>query len=323
MDFLKKYQDLISKSIEKHQFNRSPKELYEPLNYIISIGGKRLRPVILLMGCDAFGGKLSNAIKPALAIEFFHNFTLIHDDIMDNAPLRRGKSTIHALHGVNTGILSGDALFIKSYQFFEDLEPILFKNCISLFSETGALLCEGQQMDINFETNENVTYEEYIQMITYKTGVLTAAALKIGAIIANASEKDTEAIYEFGKHIGIAFQIMDDYLDVFGNQEDFGKQLAGDIAENKKTMLYLLALENANNEDKAELQYWYSQKEISDEKIEKVKTIFKKTKADELSLQEVEKYNNLATLFLNSTSLTEDKKQEFINLSNYLLKRTI
>ncbi|MDO4764074.1 MAG: polyprenyl synthetase family protein [Flavobacteriaceae bacterium] len=322
MDFLKKYQNIISENIEKYQFKQLPSELYTPLNYIISIGGKRLRPTLLLMSCEAFGGDVQKAIKPALAIEFFHNFTLIHDDIMDNAPLRRGNATIHALHGINTGILSGDALFIKSYQFFEDLEPNLFKNCIQLFSETGALLCEGQQMDINFETSEKVNYDDYIQMITNKTGVLTAGSLKIGAIIANASEQDANAIYEFGKHIGIAFQMMDDYLDVFGNQE-FGKKEAGDITENKKTILYLLAEENANSEDLQELKNWYSTKEYSEEKIQKVKEIFKRTNADELTLKHIEKHNDLAQNSLNSSSLSEEKKKIFIELANYLLNRNI
>jgi len=246
MDFLNKYQQLIAENIEKYQFNGEPFELYEPMNYIIANGGKRLRPVLTLMAAELFGGDMDKALKPALAIEFFHNFTLIHDDIMDEAPLRRNKPTVHTLHGINIGILSGDALLIKSYQFFEDLEDSQFKKCIQLFSETGIKICEGQQMDVNFETNNKVSYDDYIQMITYKTAVLCASALKIGAIIAHAEESDAHAIYEFGRHLGIAFQMMDDYLDVFGSQEQFGKRQAGDIYENKKTILYLLALKNAD-----------------------------------------------------------------------------
>ena len=323
MEFLKKYQNLIAQNIKNHQFEENPLELYQPINYIIANGGKRLRPILSLMATEAFGGTINEAIKPALAVEFFHNFTLIHDDIMDDAPLRRNKPTIHALHGTNVGILSGDALLIKSYQFFEDLEPILFKKCLQLFSETGIKICEGQQMDINFEKEENISFEDYILMITYKTGVLSAAALKIGAMIARASQKDAEAIYQFGKHIGIAFQIIDDYLDIFGNQTNFGKRQAGDIHENKKTILYLIALKNANNTEKQELLKWYNQKETSLEKVERVTQIFRQTKADKEVLDLVKKYNDLAIKFLHQTSLNEDKKNMFIHLANYLLKRTI
>ena len=242
---------------------------------------------------------------------------------MDDAPLRRNKPTIHALHGKNVGILSGDALLIKSYQFFEDLEPLLFKECLQLFSDTGIKICEGQQMDINFEKEENVNFEDYILMITYKTGALSAAALKIGAMIARASQKDAEAIYQFGKHIGIAFQMIDDYLDIFGNQTDFGKRQAGDIYENKKTILYLIALKNANHTEKQELLKWYNQKETSLEKVERVTQIFRQTKADKEVLDLVKKYNDLAIKFLHQTSLSEDKKNMFIHLANNLLKRTI
>ena len=212
---------------------------------------------------------------------------------------------------------------IKSYQFFEDLEPLLFKECLQLFSDTGIKICEGQQMDINFEKEENVNFEDYILMITYKTGVLSAAALKIGAMIARASQKDAEAIYQFGKHIGIAFQMIDDYLDIFGNQTDFGKRQAGDIYENKKTILYLIALKNANNTEKQELLKWYNQKETSLEKVERVTQIFRQTKADKEVLDLVKKYNDLAIKFLHQTSLSEDKKNMFIHLANNLLKRTI
>lgn len=323
MEFLKKYQDIISQNIKKHQFNEQPSELYQPINYIIANGGKRLRPILTLMANEAFGGNIENAIKPALAIEFFHNFTLIHDDIMDDAPLRRNNPTIHALYGTNIGILSGDALMIKSYQFFEDLEPELFKKCIQLFSETGIKICEGQQMDINFEKKEQVSFEDYLQMITYKTGVLSATALKTGAIIANTLEKDAEAIYQFGLHLGIAFQMMDDYLDVFGNQAEFGKRLAGDIYENKKTILYLFALKNADEENRNELLKWYSQTEETSEKIEKVTQIFLDTNADKETLELIKKHNDLAENYLNKTSLDDKTKALFLDLANYLLKRTI
>lgn len=321
MEFLDHYQETVAKAIEKYTFKNKPAELYEPMNYIISHGGKRLRPIMVLMANDLFGGDTEKAIKPALAIEYFHNFTLIHDDIMDEAPLRRNKPTIHTIHGINIGILSGDALLIKAYQFFEDLEPELFKKCIKIFSETGAVLCEGQQMDVNFETDSNVTYDDYIQMITNKTGVLSAASFKIGALIAGASDQDAEALYNFGMHIGIAFQIMDDYLDVYGDMEQFGKRQAGDIYENKKTVLYLLALEQATEEERAELKYWYSKKIDNVDKVHSVINIFRRTKIDEKVLRLIQKHNEIGQDYLNKINLPEEKKRPFIELANYLLRR--
>ncbi|AZI22418.1 polyprenyl synthetase family protein [Chryseobacterium taklimakanense] len=321
MEFLDHYQETVAKAIEKYTFKNKPAELYEPMNYIISHGGKRLRPIMVLMANDLFGGDTEKAIKPALAIEYFHNFTLIHDDIMDEAPLRRNKPTIHTIHGINIGILSGDALLIKAYQFFEDLEPELFKKCIKIFSETGAVLCEGQQMDVNFETDNNVTYDDYIQMITNKTGVLSAASFKIGALIAGTSDQDAEALYNFGKHIGIAFQIMDDYLDVYGDMEQFGKRQAGDIYENKKTVLYLLALEQATEEERAELKYWYSKKIDNVDKVHSVINIFRRTKIDEKVLRLIQKHNEIGQDYLNKINLPEEKKRPFIELANYLLRR--
>lgn len=321
MEFLDRYQEIVAQAIETHTFKNQPSQLYEPMNYIISHGGKRLRPIMVLMANDLFGGDITKAIKPALAIEYFHNFTLIHDDIMDEAPLRRGKPTIHTIHGINIGILSGDALLIKAYQFFEDLEPELFKKCIKIFSETGAVLCEGQQMDVNFETDNHVTYDDYIQMITNKTGVLSAASFKIGALIAGASEQEAEALYNFGKHIGIAFQIMDDYLDVFGDMEQFGKRQAGDIYENKKTVLYLLAMERATEEERDELNYWYSKKTDNVDKVHGVLKIFRRTKIDEKVLRLIQKHNEIGQDFLNHIDLAEEKKRPFIELANYLLRR--
>ena len=319
--FLENYQQIIAKAIEKHTFKNKPAELYEPMNYIIGNAGKRLRPIMVLMACDLFNGNTEKAIKPALAIEYFHNFTLIHDDIMDEAPLRRNNPTIHTLHGINVGILSGDALLIKAYQFFEDLEPELFKKCIQIFSETGAVLCEGQQMDVNFETMEDVTYDNYIEMITNKTGVLSAASFKIGALIADAKEEEAEHLYNFGKHIGIAFQIMDDYLDVFGDVEQFGKKHAGDIFENKKTILYLLAMEHATEEEKKELDYWYSKKTENIDKVYSVEKIFRRAKVDEKVLRLIHKHNEIGHDYLSKINLPEEKKKPFKELAGYLLRR--
>ncbi|MBS1571961.1 MAG: polyprenyl synthetase family protein [Bacteroidetes bacterium] len=321
MEFLDQYQEIITQAIDKYTFKDKPIELYEPMNYIIGHGGKRLRPAMVLMATDLFGGNLQKAVKPALAIEYFHNFTLIHDDIMDEAPLRRNIPTIHTVYGLNTGILSGDGLLLKAYKFFEDLEPELYKACVRVFTHTGLLLCEGQQYDINFETQENVSYEDYIRMITYKTGVLSASSFQIGAMIAGASAEEAKAIFNYGKHVGIAFQMMDDFLDVFGNQEQFGKKHAGDIYENKKTILYLIGKENASPEELKELDYWYAKKTDNVDKIYGVENIFRRAKVDVKVLQLIQKHNEIAPGYLKKINIPEDKKKPFVELANYLLRR--
>jgi geranylgeranyl diphosphate synthase, type II len=321
MEFLQKHLALVNEAIIAHQFKQQPTELYAPLNYILEDGGKRIRPIMALMASELFGGDVQKTLKPALGLEFFHNFSLIHDDIMDNAPLRRNRPTIHASYGLNVGILAGDALFIKAYQFFEDLEPVLFKACIKVFSETGAILCDGQQMDVNFETCNQVTYEQYIQMISSKTGVLAGASLKIGALIAGASAEEAEALYQFGNAIGICFQMTDDYLDVFGDVTKFGKQRAGDIYENKKTILYLMAVEHASAEDRAELAYWYAKKTDNPDKIYGVENIFKRSKVEEHVLKHIQTYHDKAYEYLYQINQPKEKLAVFEQLAQYLLKR--
>ncbi len=321
MQFLDQYQEMVAGGIEKYVFRDKPQELYAPMNYIISRGGKRLRPMMVLMACEMFDGDLKKALKPALAVEFFHNFTLIHDDIMDDAPLRRNQPTIHTLHGINVGILSGDALMFKALKFFEDLEPDLYKACMRVFVHTGLLVCEGQQYDINYETQAEVTFNDYIRMITYKTGVLSASSFEIGALIAGADFQDAKAIFSFGKHLGIAFQIMDDYLDVFGSQEQVGKKHAGDIYENKKTVLYLLALEHGTDEERKELEFWYSKKSDNMDKVYSVEKIFRRARVDEKALQLVQQHNDLAQQYLDKINVPEEKKKPFVELANYLLRR--
>jgi geranylgeranyl diphosphate synthase type II len=240
---------------------------------------------------------------------------------MDEAPLRRNIPTIHTIHGINTGILSGDGLLLKAYKYFEDLEPDLYKACVRVFTHTGLLLCEGQQYDINFETQKNVTYEDYIRMITYKTGVLSASSFQIGAMIAKASTEDAKAIFNFGKHLGIAFQMMDDYLDIFGDQESFGKKQGGDIYENKKTILYLIAKENASPEELKELEFWYSKKTDNVDKMYGVENIFRSTKADVKVLKLIQKHNDIAQSYLQKINIPEENKKPFVELTNYLLTR--
>jgi geranylgeranyl diphosphate synthase type II len=302
---------------------KEPINLYEPMHYILQIGGKRLRPILTIMTCDLFNGNAKEAYDAALAIEVFHNFTLVHDDIMDSAPIRRGKETVHKKWDLNTGILSGDAMMIFALQCFESYEPIIFKKLVQLFNKTGLEVCEGQQLDIDFETRNDVSIDEYIKMITYKTSVLVAAAMKMGALIANANEKDTESIYNFGLNLGIAFQLQDDYLDTFGNSETFGKQIGGDIIENKKTFLYLKCLQVCNLTDKEKLLDLYNSDKTTSTKVAEVTALFKKNKIAEITIDEIAIYTNKAFGFLNNLGITEDKKIVLKNVGLSLMKRTI
>lgn len=321
MENLKKYLNIFQEKLQEHAFNDEPSELYEPINYILTLGGKRLRPIITLMTCDLFGGDINMAIKPSLGIEYFHNFTLMHDDIMDKAPLRRGKVTVHEKFNVDKAILSGDALLIKAYQFFEDLPAEKFKEAISLFSHAAITVCEGQQYDMNFENQTEVTQEEYLKMIYYKTGSLAATAFKIGAIIGNASAEDAKLVYKFGKHLGIAFQLKDDLLDVYGDKEKVGKKHAGDIYENKKTILYIKALENATSEQAEELKYWYNFKAENIDKVYSVEDIFKQTKADQLVEHEIEYHTKEAKRYLEQIQGIKNKEVLF-EFADFLIGRT-
>ena len=270
MDILH-YQQEFLQFLKSKNWVQEPKNLYEPIDYILQLGGKRIRPVLTLMAADIFGSDYQKALPAALAVEVFHNFTLVHDDIMDDAPLRRGKETVHEKWDINTGILSGDAMLILAYKYFEDYEPVVFQKLAKLFSKTALEVCDGQQLDVDFETREDVTIDEYMNMIRLKTSVLVAAALKMGAIVAETSEENANLIYDFGLNLGLAFQLQDDYLDTFGNPETFGKQVGGDIIENKKTYLYLKTLETASLEDKKILEELYSKK--IDNNLIKIKTV--------------------------------------------------
>lgn len=320
---IEEYQGIVSRAMEDFSFRElKPKELYEPCDYILSIGGKRLRPIIVMLGSYVFDGKPEDVLKPALAIEFFHNFSLMHDDIMDVAPLRRGKETVHIKYDLNTGILSGDAMLIKAYQMFEDLPAEKFKVVTQLFSKTAAELCEGQQYDLNFETQAEVSYEEYIQMITLKTGVMMGASLKIGALVADGCEEDCDHLYEFGKNLGIAFQLKDDYLDVFG-QQDFGKIHAGDVFENKKTILFIKALELSEEKEADELKFWYSMKTDNVDKVYAVEKIFRKLKVDHAIMELISAYTNKAMESLDKVQVSEEKKSQLRLLASSLIERQI
>jgi geranylgeranyl diphosphate synthase type II len=318
------YSQIFSDYLESQTINRNPKNLYEPIQYILSLGGKRIRPALTLMGCDVFGENIEKALPAAMAVEVFHNFSLIHDDIMDKAPLRRGKQTVHEKWDLNTGILSGDAMLILAYRYFENYEPEIFSELAKLFSKTALEVCEGQQWDIDFETSDNITIEQYLKMIEYKTAVLVGAALQMGAIVAKTSEVNKKAIYDFGLNLGIAFQLQDDYLDAFGDPETFGKQVGGDIIENKKTYLYLKALEQSTQQEKEQLLHLYSIKsEDNQDKIELVKQVFETSKATEATQKAIADYTQKAFDILEAMDIPTDKKDQLRVFGEGLMNRIV
>jgi len=322
MHSIPEYTDSFIAYLEKNTPHKEPKNLYKPIKYILQLGGKRLRPVLTLMACELFDTAYEKALDAALAIEIFHNFSLVHDDIMDDAPLRRGKETVHEKWDINTGILSGDAMLILAYQLFENYEGDIFKKLAKLFSKTAIEVCEGQQYDVDFETRDDVTIPEYMTMIEYKTAVLVGAALKMGAIIAGASEQSLDAIYNYGRDLGLAFQLQDDYLDAFGNPETFGKQVGGDIIENKKTFLYLTAKANSSIEDAQQLEHFFSiSPSDPSEKIETVKQQFIDSGAAIATEKEIERYTEKAFKELDNISISEDKKEMLRIFGKSLMKR--
>lgn len=324
MHSIEAYQKSFLSYLEDFAVSKDPKNLYDPINYILKLGGKRLRPVLTLMTADIFGNKSKKAMNAALSVEVFHNFSLIHDDIMDDAPLRRGKLTVHEKWNINTGILSGDAMLILAYQLFENYEPSTFQTLAKLFSKTALEVCEGQQYDIDFETRNNVTISEYLKMIEYKTAVLVGAAMKMGAIVAEASEEDQNLIYDFGRYLGIAFQLQDDYLDAFGNPETFGKQVGGDILENKKTYLYLKTLELGSDDEKSSLLALMANTSISHaEKVERVKSIFNTSKASDATQVAVKDFTNKAFNVLEKLNISDDKKQVLRLFGEQLMNRRV
>ncbi len=318
------YREAFINYLDKKIKAKEPKGLYDPMVYILSIGGKRLRPVLTLLVADIFECNYEKALDAALAVEVFHNFSLVHDDIMDDAPLRRGKQTVHEKWNLNTGILSGDAMLIVAYQLFENYKAETFKELAKLFSKTAIEVCEGQQYDVDFETRNDVSIEEYINMITYKTAVLVGASMKMGAIVANVHQTKSDAIYEFGKNLGIAFQLKDDYLDAFGDPETFGKQVGGDIIENKKTFLYLKTLENLNAENKEQLLNLYSIQPLDPkDKINTVKAYITSSGVADLTLKEIEKYTQKAFSILKNLDISDDKKLILRNFGESLMGRTV
>lgn len=315
-------QDIINKAFKNIDLKKEPVNLYQPIEYILSMEGKRIRPALVLMACNLFSDNIEQAIFPAIGLEIFHNFTLVHDDIMDNSPIRRNQTTIHKKWNNNIAILSGDAMCIIAYEY---LLKGVHENKIKILNEfvkTAIQVCEGQQYDMDFEDINDVTIDEYINMIRLKTSVLLASCLRIGAIIGDASENDSEYLYQYGKDIGIAFQLQDDLLDVFADIKKFGKKIGNDIVTKKKTFLLIKAFELANESDYKRLKFIIENKKLDNQtKIEEVKAIYEKLGIQDITSNKISEYINSANNYLNKVSVDQEKKYELIKFSKMLLNR--
>jgi len=310
-------------NLKEQKFLNEPEELYAPISYTLALGGKRIRPVLTLMACDIFGGNYKEALPQAIAIEMFHNFTLIHDDIMDNAPIRRGRATVYKKWSPNIAILSGDTLFAYAYQFAQKADKNIVHDILNVFNKTAIEVCEGQQYDLNFETRNDVSVEEYVNMIRLKTAVLFGASLKIGSIIGGAEKEESEKLYNFALNIGLGFQLKDDLLDTYGDENIFGKKTGGDILTNKKTFLFLKALELAKGETKDNLLKYYSSIEYEEEhKIEMVKSIFSELNVNTITENEIDKYFKDGIKFLESMRISRKNKDELYKLAFKMIHRS-
>ena len=324
MHSIYQYQEYISEYLTEQFSTKEPKNLYEPIHYILAVGGKRMRPVLTLMSAEIFYADYKLALPAALAVEVFHNFSLVHDDIMDDAPLRRGNETVHEKWNINTGILSGDAMLILAYQYFENYNTEVFRDLAKLFSKTALEVCEGQQYDVDFETRDDVTIPEYLKMIEYKTAVLVAAAMKMGALVAETSVQNADLIYDFGLNLGLAFQLQDDYLDAFGDPKTFGKQVGGDIIENKKTYLYLKAMEFSTSDEKEQLLHLFSiQPSDNTDKIDSVKAIFNSSGASAATQHAIQDYTLKAFETLRNISIDNEKKDILRSFGENLMGRKV
>ncbi|WP_211315994.1 polyprenyl synthetase family protein [Mangrovibacterium marinum] len=312
------YLDNEAKSIGQ----TAPINLYRPIEYTLNMGGKRLRPVMVLLAAELFGGKVDQVMNTALAVEIFHNFTLLHDDMMDKAELRRNKPAVHKKYNENIAILSGDAMSIMAYRYLLKTKLDRQSEILSLFTETAIEVCEGQQYDMDFETRLDVTVTEYLEMIRLKTAVLLACSFKMGALAANASDADAAHIYNFGINLGLAFQLQDDWLDCYADQDKFGKRIGGDILANKKTFLLINALERANKADKQELIGWLEKTQFDEtEKIEAVKTIYRNTAVPEITQEAITAYYKQAIESIQHIAIAESLKKDLRDLADSILKR--
>ncbi len=315
-------QTLVSNRIKEQTYSKFPHELYDPLDYIMSLGGKRMRPVLVLLAHHLYSDNHEEVLDAAIAVETFHNFSLIHDDIMDAAPIRRGKPTVHEKWNHNTAILSGDVMLVKAYEHFVNYPKEILPELLKLFNKTAIEVCEGQQIDMMFETQTNVSVEDYIRMIELKTAVLLGCSLEIGAIVAKAPTEEAKMLYEFGRLMGIAFQLQDDYLDVYANPDKFGKQVGGDIIANKKTFLWIEAHALAKNEQLAELKHWENLKVFkAEEKVTAITKIYNYLNIPQLTENKIKEFADKAFAILEKVNGKPTVKELLIKLSQDLLVR--
>ena len=316
--------DIVRGHIAGLQFTRTPKGLYDPVSYVLSLGGKRIRPVLMLMAYNLYREDVKSILQPATGIEVYHNYTLLHDDLMDRADMRRGKATVHKVWNDNVAILSGDAMLVLAYQFMAQCASEKLKDVMDLFSLTALEICEGQQLDMEFEQRKDVKEDEYIEMIRLKTSVLLAASLKIGAILGGASKEDADALYDFGVNLGLAFQLKDDLLDVYGDPLRFGKNIGGDILCNKKTYLVIKAFEHANTDQEALLNDWFTRETFDpQEKIAAVTCLYNEIGVKALCENRIVEYSKRASESLNRVNVPAENKQELETMMNELMHREV
>lgn len=319
---IKSIQNQINEALIKRDYGNNPEELYEPIRYFIGLGGKRLRPVLCILSHYMFSDDYLECFEASLGIELFHNFTLLHDDIMDEAPIRRGKPTVHEKWNSHIAILSGDAMFVKAYQSIAAVSKEILPDVLSSFSTTGLEVCEGQQIDMNFESRNDVSVEEYLEMIKLKTAVLLGFSLELGGIIAKCNEERISQLRSVGINAGIGFQLKDDLLDVFGDKQKVGKQVGGDIISNKKTFLLLKALELANPKQKAELDHWIGLENFNEEeKVASVKKIFEEIGIHNITQKLVNSYFDRSMKLLNAFTVNEERKKPLMEFLENLMQR--
>lgn len=316
---IEQLRDVIKTELDKQEYVEEPYSLFEPIKYIMEDGGKRLRPVLTLMAYNLYRDDIQKALKSAIGIEIFHNYTLLHDDVMDDAELRRGRQTVHKKWNSNVAILSGDAAAITAYKYIETVEDLFLRLVIDGFNQVAMDVCKGQQYDMEFETRDDVTEEEYIQMIYLKTSVLIAGSMRHGALIAGAPEHEYKALYDFGGYLGLVFQLQDDLLDVYGEVEEFGKKIGGDILCNKKTYMLIRALELAGKEDKALLEEWLKKERFNPtEKIKEVTEIYNRAGIREVAMAKIEDYLEKSRVALDKVNVSEERKVRFYEMIDYI-----
>lgn len=314
------YQNYIANQIANTQFPSEPNNLYTPAKYILELGGKRMRPILSMMACEMFSGHFENATNAAMGVEIFHNFTLVHDDMMDDAPLRRGKETVHEKWNSRVGLLSGDVLMIESYKRLADYQPHLLPKLIKLYNDTAIEVCEGQQMDMDFETSDSVSIDDYVKMIKLKTAVLLGCSLQLGAIVGEASDQDARDLYHFGANLGIAFQLQDDILDVYADQSKFGKQVGGDIIANKKTFLLLKALELSDKNQKNRFEQLFDESD-HEKKVKEVKKLYAELNIKAIAEEQMNAFYAEAMSNLDAIQVDNSKKKPLRALAMFLLNR--